>query len=116
MIPQTDEPANLQASFKALADPSRRQIISLLSSSDMTIGEVASHFKVTRAAIKKHLIILEQGNLVMSQPRGRTRIHKLNTAGLKHTSQWLNHFEHFWDDRLQALKKAVEQTEQKETP
>ncbi len=58
-----------QAAFRALADPTRRAILHHLSTGDMTIGEVAANFDMTRAAVKKHLIILEEGDLVRVTPR-----------------------------------------------
>lgn len=94
--------------FRALADPTRRQILMHLSLSDMTIGEVSGQFDMTRAAIKKHLIILEEGKLISVHSRGRERINKLEPLGLKSASEWLNYFNQFWDNKLGALKTAIE--------
>lgn len=97
-----------QQAFRALADPSRRAILLHLARQDMTIGEVADNFEMTRAAVKKHLKILEDGNLISVETRGRERINKLEPLALKPISEWFNFFNHFWDTRLSALEKAVE--------
>ena len=99
---------NLQQSFKALADPSRREILMHLSKQDMTIKEVSQHFDMTRAAVKKHLNILQQGNLITISKRGRERINTLKPEGLRSITEWMDYFNNYWDQRLNSLKAAVE--------
>lgn len=99
---------NPQTTFRALADPTRRDILGLLSAQDMTIGAVADRFDMTRPAIKKHLAVLEEGQLITVTPRGRERINAINPDGFRNLESWLNVFDRFWDDRLSALKSAVE--------
>ena len=99
---------NLQQSFKALADPSRREILMHLSKQDMTIKEVSQHFDMTRAAVKKHLNILQQGNLITISKNGRERINTLKPEGLRSITEWMNYFNNYWDQRLNSLKAAVE--------
>ncbi|MCB1491455.1 MAG: helix-turn-helix transcriptional regulator [Rhodobiaceae bacterium] len=101
-----------QTVFRALADPTRRAILLQLEDRDMTIAEVASHFDITRAAVKKHLVILGEGGLVSVTTRGRERINHLEPDGLKTAADWLNHFSRFWDDRLRDLKRAAEKYEE----
>lgn len=98
----------LQATFRALADPTRRSIIDLLGDQEKTVAEVAGHFDMTRAAVKKHLTVLEEGRIVISHQRGRERLNRLNPVALKDAADWLHKFERFWDGRLEALRKAVE--------
>ncbi|MEH6631256.1 MAG: metalloregulator ArsR/SmtB family transcription factor [Halopseudomonas aestusnigri] len=98
----------VQETFKALADPTRRMILTHLSNGDMTIGEVTGHFDMTRAAVKKHLTILEDGQLISVHTQGRERINRLEPEGLKTVSEWIGYFDQFWDDRLGALRAAVE--------
>jgi DNA-binding transcriptional ArsR family regulator len=97
-----------QPAFRALADPSRRAILMHLSGREMTIGEVAEHFTMTRAAVKKHLTILEEGKLISVHSRGRERVNRLEPANLKSAADWFDHFSQFWDERLTALKQAAE--------
>lgn len=101
----------IQNTFRALADPSRRMMLKHMSKGDMTIGEVASHFDMTRAAVKKHLTVLEEGNLISVHPRGRERINRLEPLALKSVTDWLNYFSNFWDTKLDKLQIAVEAAE-----
>ncbi len=79
-----------------------------LSSEDLTIGEVSDRFDMTRGAIKKHLVILEEGKLISVHPRGRERVNRLAPSGMKPASKWLRYFDKFWDDKLGNLKSAIE--------
>ena len=103
----------LQGAFRALSDPTRRDILIHLSGRDMTIAEVADHFSITRAAVKKHLTILEEGRLISVRPKGRERINHLEPVGLKPVADWVNYFNRFWDDRLLELQRAVKDHEGK---
>ncbi|WIY23844.1 ArsR/SmtB family transcription factor [Parasedimentitalea psychrophila] len=102
MIPQP------QSAFRALSDPTRRDILRLLARQDMTIAEVTDRFDITRPAVKKHLTILQEGNLIRVQAKGRERVNSLNPAGMAPVLDWLQVFDSFWDDRLGALKTTIE--------
>ncbi|NOC45104.1 MULTISPECIES: helix-turn-helix transcriptional regulator [unclassified Ruegeria] len=97
-----------QNAFRALADPTRRNIVRLLSSQDMTIGQLTDRFDITRAAVKKHLTILSDGGLITVEARGRERINRLEPQGMAPVLDWLSYFDQFWDDRLNSLKEAIE--------
>ncbi|WP_342078675.1 metalloregulator ArsR/SmtB family transcription factor [Yoonia sp. SS1-5] len=97
-----------QAAFRALADPTRRDILMMLRGQDMTIAEVAQNFDMTRAAVKKHLTVLSDGGLITVRAAGRERINTINPAGMAPVLDWLTFFDAFWDDRLTALKAAIE--------
>lgn len=99
---------NLQSSFRALGDPTRRQILMELGREDLTISEVVEKFELTRTAVRKHLTILEEGNLITVTPRGKERVTSLNPKGLKSTAEWFGYFDHYWDTALGSLKKAIE--------
>ena len=94
--------------FRALADPTRREIIRMLAHSDMSIVQLTERFDMTRAAVKKHLTILSDGGLITVEPRGRERINHLNPAGLAPVLNWLEYFDTFWSDKLAALSAAIE--------
>ena len=111
MMASLSENPGPQGAFRALADPTRRRILLHLSESDLSIGEIADRFEITRAAIRKHLTILEQGDLIRVEARGRERINRLRPEGLRAASDWINTFSRFWDDRLEALKLAAEKEE-----
>jgi len=97
-----------QGAFRALADPTRREILMHLSRADLTIGEVCERFEMTRGAIKKHLVILEEGELISVHPKGRQRINRLEPVGLKSVFEWLRYFDRFWDAKLGSLNSAIE--------
>jgi DNA-binding transcriptional ArsR family regulator len=105
-VPPVTAPEHL--GFRALADPTRRSILQLLAHNDMTIAEVADNFQMTRAAVKKHLTILNEGNLISVRTNGRARLNSLNPDGLKQVFDWFGFFDVFWDSRLDALKSEIE--------
>lgn len=105
-----------QHAFRALADPTRRDILTMLTAQEMTIAQVSARFDMTRAAVKKHLTVLSDGGLITVQARGRERFNRLNPEGLAPVLSWLEYFDRFWDDRLADLKSAVETAAQKDTP
>ena len=97
-----------QSTFRALADPTRRDILRLLSTKDATIAEVSAAFPMTRAAVKKHLTVLQEGHLIEVETRGRERVNRLRKQGLEPIVDWLTTLDNAWDDRLAALKFAIE--------
>jgi DNA-binding transcriptional ArsR family regulator len=99
---------SLQPTFRALADPTRREILTLLAAQDMTIAQLTGQFDMTRAAVKKHLTMLSDGGLITVHTKGRERINALNPDGLAPVLNWLSYFEAFWDERLLSLKTAIE--------
>lgn len=76
----------------------------------MTIGELVNQFAITRAAVRKHLTVLEQGQLVSVRAEGRERITKLEPAGMRTVLEWITYFDQFWDSKLAKLKTAAEST------
>ena len=97
-----------QATFRALADPTRRAILKTLAEGERSIADVAGDFDMTRAAVKKHLTVLSDGGLITVSAKGRERFNKLDPQGFAPIRDWLSFFDQFWDDRLDALKSAIE--------
>jgi len=79
-----------------------------LSKNELTITEVVEKFDLTRTAVRKHLTVLEEGNLITLTPRGKERVTRLNPVGIKSTADWFNYFDQFWDTALGSLKQAIE--------
>ena len=94
--------------FQAIADPTRRQIITLLATNSRNLNAVAEKFEVSRPAISKHIRILTECGLVTIKKEVRERFCMISAGKLKEVSDWLRHFEQFWDDKLVSLKKHVE--------
>ncbi|WP_299191862.1 metalloregulator ArsR/SmtB family transcription factor [uncultured Litoreibacter sp.] len=97
-----------QPTFRALADPTRRDILRHLAGQDMTIAEVAQNFDMTRAAVKKHLTVLSDGGLITVRAQGREKINAINKEGFAPVFDWLSYFDQFWDDKLADLISAIE--------
>ena len=97
-----------EAVFKAIADPTRREILRLLRTEPLTVGSIAVNFRTSRPAISKHLRLLRSAGLITTRRRGTTRICELNAQPLRAVQDWIRDYEKFWDDNLRNLKKYVE--------
>ncbi len=78
--------------FKALADPTRRKILHLLRTKDLTAGQIAANFTITPASISHHLTILKQADLVVDERRGQNIVYSLNTTVFQDALVWLLQF------------------------
>lgn len=97
-----------QPVFRAIADPTRRQILGLLAERDLSVGEVAGEFDMTRPAVAKHLGILRDADLIIVRSEGRRNVNCLKPETLKTVADWVAYFDRFWDEKLAKLKQAVE--------
>jgi DNA-binding transcriptional ArsR family regulator len=95
--------------FKALADPTRREILTLLRERRRSVGEIASNFRVSRPAISKHLRLLRTAGLVVDHPAGTSRVCELNAAPLEQVDAWLDSYKTFWAVSLDRLKARMEE-------
>jgi len=98
-----------QPVFRALADPTRRAILEMLSAEPSAIGPIVDRFDVTRPAVAKHLRILKEGGLIYVEKKGRERINHFDASALKGAHAWISYFDQFWDAKLQKLKTSVEE-------
>jgi DNA-binding transcriptional ArsR family regulator len=94
--------------FQAIADPTRREVLRLLTKNELAISEITSHFPISRTAIAKHLHILSEANLVSGRKVGREKIYQLHAEPLTEVKQWLSYYEQFWNNKLSILKHVVE--------
>jgi DNA-binding transcriptional ArsR family regulator len=94
--------------FKAIADPTRREILGLLSGGRQTVGQIAQNFHTSRPAISKHLRLLRGAGLVVTRKQGTASICELNGKPLRAVNDWLRDYESFWRDNLRSLKHFVE--------
>ncbi len=97
------------AVFRAIADPTRREILSLLRGNRYTVGEIAGNFRMSRPAISKHLRLLRSAGLVVTHQDGTARICNLNAKPLREVNDWLRDYEEFWGQTLRGLKKYMEE-------
>ena len=98
----------MEAVLKAIAEPRRRQILALVRDGELSAGEIASHFDVTRPAISQHLTVLKEAGLVNERRNGTRRLYQARPEGLAELRQFLAGF---WDERLDALKREAERKE-----
>ena len=101
---------SVEAALKAIAAPRRRQILTLVREDELSAGEIASHFDVTRPAVSQHLNVLKEAGLVSERRNGTRRLYRARPEGLAELKAFL---EGFWDDRLGALKREAEKEERK---
>ena len=94
--------------FQAIADPTRRDIIDLLSSQSLNLNAVAGHFSVSRPAISKHIKILTECGLITVRQEGRERYCSTDVQKLKEVDLWLNRYRKFWNRKLDALGDFLE--------
>lgn len=96
--------------FTAIADPTRREIVHILSqSSEMPLHELTPHFEIGRTAISKHLKVLREADLVKGRRIGRETKYTLNPEPLKEVKDWLLYYERFWSENAGKLKELLEE-------
>ena len=100
----------MEAALKAIAAPRRRQILTLVRDDELSAGEIASHFDVTRPAVSQHLNVLKEAGLVSERRNGTRRLYRARPEGFVEIKDFL---EEFWDVRLEALKREAEKEERK---
>jgi len=84
---------SLNDTFKALSDPTRRKILDLLKERDMTAGEIAEHFTMTKPSISNHLNILKQAELITDERQGQHILYSLNTTVFQDVMKWILQFQ-----------------------
>ena len=93
--------------FKVIADPTRREILGLLTGGRHTVGEIARNFPTSRPAISKHLRLLRDAGLVVTRKKGAANVCELNGKPLRAVSDWLRNYQVFWDANLRNFKQFV---------
>lgn len=94
--------------FQAIADPTRRKLLKLLSKEEMPVTAISEHFPISRTAVSKHLRVLAEAGLVKERKAGRETRYKLKPEPLYELKDWLQYFELFWENKLSALRLFVE--------
>lgn len=93
--------------FAALADPTRRQIVELLSQRDLAAGEIADRFEVSAPAISQHLKVLREAGLVSVRADAQRRIYGIDRAGFAELEQWVARVQQFWEPKLDRLQQEL---------
>lgn len=105
------EAARLDSVFHALADSTRRSILRNVAARDRTVGEIARPYRISLAAVSKHLKVLEKARLVTREKRGSFQIVRINARPMKEAERWLAYYEKFWNDGLDALQGMLDREE-----
>jgi DNA-binding transcriptional ArsR family regulator len=105
--------AQTDAAVRAIAEPRRREILKLVRDRELSAGEIASRFDVTRPAVSQHLAVLREAQLVSERREGTRRLYRARPEGMAGLREFL---EDFWSDRLERLKLAAELDQQRKKP
>jgi DNA-binding transcriptional ArsR family regulator len=100
----------LDATFAALADPTRRAIVARLARGEAAVSDLAGPLPMSLPAVLKHLSALERAGLVQGDKRGRVRHCRLEPAPLSEAVAWITRHHRFWEERFQALDRYLEAT------
>jgi DNA-binding transcriptional ArsR family regulator len=101
----------LDATFSALADPTRRAIVARLADGEAVLSELAEPFDMSLTAVSKHVRVLSDAGLVTVEKRGRTRHCRLDAGPMKEAAGWLKDYEEFWTKQLDALARYLAEEE-----
>jgi DNA-binding transcriptional ArsR family regulator len=106
--------ADLDASFAALADSTRRGVLQQLGRAEASITDLADRFDMTLTGMRKHVGVLEQAGLVVTEKVGRVRTCRIGTRRLDEVTAWIDQYHALWDERFRQLDQVVEELKQKE--
>ena len=99
--------------FQAIADPTRREIIQLLSKQSLNVNAVADNFDISRPAVSRHVRILTECGLLVIRRQGRERFCQADLRKLKQVSDWTDRYREFWTKKLDALEEFLEKDRKK---
>jgi DNA-binding transcriptional ArsR family regulator len=101
------DPAHLDATFSALADPTRRAILAHLSTGEASVSELAAPFAISQPAISRHLKVLENAGLISRGRNAQWRPAKIEAGPLREVARWIEQYHHFWDARFGPIDEYL---------
>lgn len=104
----------LDAAFAALADRTRRGVLEELGRSESSITDLADRFDMTLTGMRKHVGVLEEAGLVLTEKVGRVRRCRIGTRRLDEVTSWIDAYHQLWDERFRELDRVLEESKQKE--
>ncbi len=107
-------PNRLNATFAALADPTRRAILARLAAGEASVNELAAPFAMTQPAISKHLKVLERAGLISRGRDAQRRPRRLEAKALAEATEWLERYREFWEGNFQRLDSLLDELKTKE--
>jgi len=100
--------SRLDSVFHALSDATRRSILRDVAAGEKTVGQIARPYRVSLAAVSKHLKVLEKAQLIHRHKRGSFQIVRINAIPMREAERWLAYYEKFWNDQLDSLQAFLE--------
>src|SRR5690349_8369169 len=107
---------HLSATFAALADPTRRAILSQLASGESSVGELAQPFQISLPAVTKHLNVLERAGLITRSRMAQRRPCRLQAQPLREALGWIEQYRAFWENKFDRLEEYLHELQAQERP
>ena len=101
----------MESAFAVIAEPNRRAILSMLSASERSVGELMHNLRLPQPSVSKHLKVLREGGFVESRVEAQRRVYRLNPKPLQEVDAWLTQFRRFWSKHVDALEQHLERME-----
>src|SRR6187549_397965 len=114
MQPRGSESTRLDATFSALADPTRRAILARLASGEASVKELAAPFDMTPPAVTKHLKVLQRAGLITQGRQAQWRPCRLEASPLREVADWVEPYRQFWEKRLDRLDEYLRKLQSEE--
>src|SRR6188474_3612378 len=102
----------MESSFEIIAEPSRRTILSLLASSECSVGEIERRLRMPQTSVSKHLRVLREAGFVESRVEAQRRVYQIRPEPLMEVDAWLAPFRRFWEAHVDALERHLDRMEQ----
>ena len=102
----------MESAFEIIAEPNRRAILSLLASSEQSVGEIEQLLQMTQPTVSKHLRVLREAGLVEYEVDAQRRVYRLNPEPLHEVDDWLDQFRQFWSAHVDALERHLDRMDQ----
>ena len=106
----------VESNFAIVAEPNRRAILSLLLSSERSVGEIERELRLPQPTVSKHLRVLREAGFVESRGEAQRRVYRLRPEPLMELDEWIAPFRRFWSRRLDALERHLDRMEKEKTP
>ena len=106
----------MESAFEIIAEPNRRAILSLLVSSEQSVGEIERQLRMSQPAVSKHLRVLRESGFVESSVDAQRRLYRLRPERFQEVDNWLAQFRRFWSAHIDALERHLDRMEQSTPP
>ena len=106
----------VESAFAVLAEPNRRAILGMLSSSERSVGELMRRLRLPQPSVSKHLKVLRDGGFVESRIDAQRRVYRLNPKPLREVDAWLEQFRRFWSKHVDALERHLDAMDDDDAP